>query len=104
MPSGSNKKAPSGRFFCVAARYHAPAGIPDGCIQPIFQEMSTQTNSKMDNPTLNAKALAILPLGRGEPSEGAEPPFIMYTRAMARLARMATKANATRIFMKEIIQ
>jgi hypothetical protein len=28
----------------------------------------------------------------------------MYTKAMARLARMATKANATRIFMKAIIQ
>jgi hypothetical protein len=29
---------------------------------------------------------------------------IMYTKAMTRLARIAKKANATRIFMKAIIQ
>jgi len=66
--------------------------------------MSTQMNSRMENPTRNANALAILPFGRGLPSAAFVPPRIMYTKAMTRLARMAKKANATRIFMKAIIQ
>ena len=78
--------------------------MPDGWIQPIFQEMSTQMNSKMENPTRNAKARAMLPFGRGVSCNVLFPPRIMYTKAMARLARIAMKANATRIFMKAIIQ
>lgn len=104
MASCLNKKAPSGRFFCGLPGDQAPAGMPEGWIQPICHEMSTQMNSKMENPTRNAKARAMLPFGRGVSSEVLAPPRIMYTKAMARLARIATKANATRIFMKAIIQ
>ena len=61
-------------------------------------------NSRMENPTRKANARAILPLGRGWPSELGALPRIMYTKAMARLAKMATNANATRIFMNGIIR
>lgn len=78
--------------------------MPDGWIQPIFQATSTQTKSRMENPTLKAKARAMWLLGRGLSAVLETPLRIMYTKAMARLARMATKANATRIFMGAIIQ
>jgi hypothetical protein len=98
-----NEKRPNGRFFCVLP-VHAPAGMPEGWIQPIFHEMRTQMKSSMEKPTRNASALAMFPLGRCMPSGLGGPPRIMYTKAMTRLANMATNANATKSFMIGIIQ
>jgi hypothetical protein len=53
-----------------------PAGIPVGWTQPIFQATSTQTKRRIENPTRNAKALAMFPflgLGFSLPSDGGVP-------------------------------
>jgi hypothetical protein len=67
---------------------------------PAFQAIKIQTNSKIENPTRMAKALAMrLDL------EGAfSPPRIMKYKAAARLPKMTTKAIATRYDMTGIIQ
>ena len=79
--------------------------MPVGLIQPIFQDSSTSKKSKMEKPTRNASAVAMLPfLGRGSPLSLLLGLRIMYTRAAANEPRMATNAKATRIFMNGIIR
>ena len=48
-----------------------------GWIQPIFQEINTQTNNTIDNPTRRASAVAILFLGGAAPFSGGTLPLIM---------------------------
>lgn len=83
----------------------APAGMPVGWIQPIFQASRMHRKTRMEKPTRKASAVAMLPLraGRSVVSSDLEP-RIMYTNAKAREQRMAVNARATRIFMGAIIQ
>ncbi len=83
----------------------APAGMPVGWIQPIFQASSMHRKTRMEKPTRKASAVAMLPLRAGWSGDcsGLEP-RIMYTNANAREPRMAANAKATRIFMGAIIQ
>lgn len=76
-----------------------PCGIPVGWIQPSFQATSTQTNSKMENPTRVASARAM----RFDLAVSDCPPRIMKYKAAAKLPRMTTKAKATRYDMGWII-
>ena len=70
-----------------------------GLIQPIFQEIKTQMKSTIENPTRKAKAVAILPFFGACPSAGGSLPRSMKIKAKAKLAKMATKAKATSMFM-----
>lgn len=79
--------------------------MPVGWIQPMIQASKMHRNSRMENPTRNASAVAIRPLGAlgSASSEGFEP-RIMYTSAEASEPRMATNARATMTFMQEIMR
>jgi len=76
-----------------------PCAIPVGWIHPSFQATSTQTNSKMENPTRIASARAM----RLDLTVSDCPPRNMKNKAKARLPKMTTKAKATRYDMGWII-
>lgn len=70
-----------------------------GVIQPIDQANKMVQNSNTDRPTRTAKDVAM----RLERSVSLPLFFIMKTKAVARLPKMATNATMAMYFMFEII-
>jgi hypothetical protein len=101
------KKGAFKRLFCVSSDQdwndQRPAGIPVGCMYPSRQAIKTQMKSRIENPTRNAKAFAMLFAFVFPACLSFSPPLSMKNMAAPKLPKIAINPMIARYVMTEII-